>query len=267
MSDIKTIITDQLQRIQIMMHRLSFHGLMADGWTSDPYRGQGRVMSILKLKPEISQKELTYLLGTSKQSLAELLSKLEKRGYITRDQSEEDKRVMNVKLTTEGKSASSTEQETTKSSMDIIFECFNDTELVNFSEFLGRIIDKYEGLFPDEEYGERRKYMERFMSKYQTESDRREPDYGPGRDPIFGDGHGPGQDPGHGPGYGPGQDLGHGPGQRPRHRPGHIRNRPFSFSDNRDQPRNFRDFGNHDHYPDFSQVLPPIDSDPEDDDE
>lgn len=32
--------------------------------------GQGRVLAILKLKPEISQRDLSYLLDMSKQSLA-----------------------------------------------------------------------------------------------------------------------------------------------------------------------------------------------------
>ena len=50
----------------------------------NPHRGQGRVLSILKLKPEITQKELTYLLDMSKQALGELLKKLENCGYITR---------------------------------------------------------------------------------------------------------------------------------------------------------------------------------------
>ena len=44
----------------------------------DSRRGQGRVLAILKMQPEISQKELLYLLDMRPQSLGELLSKLEK---------------------------------------------------------------------------------------------------------------------------------------------------------------------------------------------
>ena len=92
MSEIKTIITEQLQQLQMLMHRTSFHSFMGAGKAHNPHRGQGRVLAILKMKPEISQRDLTYLLGMSKQSIAQLLDKLEKSGYITREPSEEDKK-------------------------------------------------------------------------------------------------------------------------------------------------------------------------------
>lgn len=72
------------------------------GPSSDPHRGQGRVLALLKLQPEISQKELSYLLDMRNQSLGELLVKLEKSGAITREPSEEDRRSMNIKLTQTG---------------------------------------------------------------------------------------------------------------------------------------------------------------------
>ena len=56
------------------------------------------MLAILKMKPEISRKELTCLLNMSKQSVAELISKMEKSGYVTREPSEKDKRVMTIKL-------------------------------------------------------------------------------------------------------------------------------------------------------------------------
>ncbi len=46
----------------------------------NPYKGQGRVLALLKMQPEIMQKELGYLLDISTQALAELLNKLEKKG-------------------------------------------------------------------------------------------------------------------------------------------------------------------------------------------
>ena len=64
-----------------------------------------RAMAMLKIKPEISQKDLTYLLGMSKQSIAELLLKLEKNEFITRHPSENDKRVMIMRLTEKGEKA------------------------------------------------------------------------------------------------------------------------------------------------------------------
>ena len=166
MSDIKTTISEQLQQLQMLMHRSYFHSFISEGRMHNPHRGQGRVLSILKLKPEISQKELTYLLGMSKQSLAELLSKLEKSGYITREASKEDKRVMTVRLTEAGMNVSTADNEGEVFEVTKILDCLNDEELAEFSEYLTRIIKRYEEQFPGEDYEERRRHMEQFMARY-----------------------------------------------------------------------------------------------------
>ena len=160
MNEIIEIINGQLQQLQILMHRTMFSHF---GKMHNPHRGQGRVLAILKLKPVISQKELTYLLNMSKQAVAELVTKLEKSGYITREPSEEDKRVMTIRLTEEGaKAADNTDDSEPKAWK--VFDCLNDDELSAFSEYLGRIIKRYEDQFPNENFEERRKYMENFMS-------------------------------------------------------------------------------------------------------
>jgi DNA-binding MarR family transcriptional regulator len=135
------------------------------GSTHNPHRGQGRVLAILKLKPTISQKELTYLLNMSKQSVAELLTKLERSGYITREVSEDDKRIMIIHLTEAGAKVT---EDTNENESDVlkVFECLNDDELSTFSEYLERIIKQYEKQFPDVDFENRRKYMEDFMSYY-----------------------------------------------------------------------------------------------------
>lgn len=165
MSEIKTIITEQLQQLQMLMHRTSFHSFMGAGKAHNPHRGQGRVLAILKMKPEISQRDLTYLLGMSKQSIAQLLDKLEKSGYITREPSEEDKRISIIKLTEEGRNAGTDTGDETSEAEDIL-DCLDDKELAAFSDYLGRIIKRYEEQFPDEDFEERRKAMEDFVSRY-----------------------------------------------------------------------------------------------------
>lgn len=107
----------------------------------NPHRGQGRILSILKLKPEITQKELTYLLDMSKQALGELLSKLEKAGYITRKPSEEDRRVMIITLTEKGKAASG-EMENDNEEVEDIFQCLTDEEKDKLSEYLERLVSE-----------------------------------------------------------------------------------------------------------------------------
>lgn len=139
----------QLTRVEWLLHRYHQQNHMHFGPMGDPRRGQGRVLAILKMQPEISQKELLYLLDMRPQSLGELLSKLEKNGYITRSTSETDRRVMNIKLTKEGSEVTeSTEQEF---SFENLFECLSKEEQKNMSDYLNRIIETIEANLGDEQ--------------------------------------------------------------------------------------------------------------------
>lgn len=165
MNEIKMTVIEQLQQLQMLMHRTMFHTFAGDGRTRDPRRGQGRVLAILKIKPEISQRDLTYLLDMSKQSIAELLTKLEKNKYITREQSEEDKRVMIIKLTKEGMQAAENVEDSVPETAKFL-NCLNDAELATFSEYLERIIKSCEEQFPNDDFEQRRKAMEAFMLQH-----------------------------------------------------------------------------------------------------
>lgn len=162
MNEIKMTINEQLQQLQMLMHRAAFNH---SGKMYNPHRGQGRVLAILKLKPEISQKELTYLLNMSKQAVAELIGKLENSGYITREPSEDDKRVMTIRLTEEGAKVAVDVDDTTTETTRML-DCLNDDELATFSEYLGRIIKQYEESYSGEDFERRRQSMEDFMSFY-----------------------------------------------------------------------------------------------------
>ena len=123
-----------------------------------PYQGQGRILSLLKLKPEISQKELSHILNIRSQSLGELLAKLEHSGYITRTPSEIDRRGMNIRLTESGKAVS--EQEVEPAHQELVFDCLNEEEQTMLSDYLERLIKNLEeqqteggsGPFPGPEF-------------------------------------------------------------------------------------------------------------------
>lgn len=115
----------------------------------DPMRGQGRVLTLLRLHPEISQKELSYLLDMRPQSLSELLAKLEKRGYITRTPSLEDKRAAIISLTDAGRE---TEQAAQSDRSDPVFDCLSEEEQAKLSEYLDKLISALEEL--EEERGQ-----------------------------------------------------------------------------------------------------------------
>lgn len=98
-------LVEKTGRMARLMHRYIKLNTEAHGGIGDPLQGQGRVLAMLQAKPETTQKELCFLLGMRQQSLSELLSKLEEKGFVERQKSEEDGRVTLVKLTDEGKAA------------------------------------------------------------------------------------------------------------------------------------------------------------------
>jgi len=130
-----------LVRLDRLLHR--YYGHLRMGKHGDLHRGQGRVLSLLKLQPEISQKELAFLLDMRKQSLSELLTKLESKGLITRQPSQEDRRVMNITLTQAGAEAAANMDEERQEQSDI-FDTLDEQEKRQLEDYLTRLIDRLE---------------------------------------------------------------------------------------------------------------------------
>ena len=139
MDDIYSNIYEKLSTLQWLMKRHQMFCQAEAGPFADTTRGQGRILAMLKIQPEIATKELAYLLGIRQQSLNELLNKLEKNGYVERKPSEKDKRVMIVHLTDKGKQIKQPETDYQK-----IFNCLLPEELQQLSQYLDRIIEAFQ---------------------------------------------------------------------------------------------------------------------------
>ncbi len=146
MSDIEYDLMGRFLRLEWLLRRWNMQNRRTHGPMGDPHRGQGRILALLKLRPEISQKELAFLLNISPQSLGELLAKLEKSGYITRQPSEADRRVMIVKLTPEGEAAAELEYEE-----EDLFGSLNADEQGNLAFYLDKLIASLEERFGGED--------------------------------------------------------------------------------------------------------------------
>ena len=155
----------KLSKLQWLLQRSHLHRHTEHGPTADPTRGQGRVLAMLKLQPEITTKDLGYLLGIRQQSLNELLNKLEKAGLVTRVPSEEDRRVMIVTLTEKGKDA----QQQPRADFPDIFDCLADEEQAAFSGYLDRIIAALEEQLTDEDRDEIEDWMRAARSRMGSE--------------------------------------------------------------------------------------------------
>lgn len=139
MSNIYTDIYEKLSTLQWLMKRHQMFCQAESGPFADTTRGQGRILAMLKIQPEITTKELAYLLGIRQQSLNELLNKMEKNGYVERKPSESDKRVMIVHLTKKGKQIQQPETD-----YQDILNCLLPEELQQMSRYLDRIIEAFQ---------------------------------------------------------------------------------------------------------------------------
>ena len=139
MHDIYSDLYEKLSTLQWLMKRHQMFCQAESGPFADTSRGQGRILAMLKIQPEIATKELAYLLGIRQQSLNELLNKLEKNGYVERKPSENDKRVMIVHLTEKGKQLQQPETD-----YQSIFNCLLPEELKQLSQYLDRIIEAFQ---------------------------------------------------------------------------------------------------------------------------
>lgn len=142
---------EKLARLQWLLHRQQMHSYRHGGHLADATRGQGRILATLQMKDGISTKDLSYLLGLAVSSLNEFLSKLEKGGYITREPSTQDKRVILVKLTEKGKTQPS--QPETEQGLGGIFDCLTEEEQEALGMYLDKVIESLQSKFGFEDDG------------------------------------------------------------------------------------------------------------------
>ena len=109
-------------------------------------KGQGRLIIFLKRKDRLSTKELSEILNISVTSLNETLNKLEQQNFIRKVPSEQDKRVLLVELTEEGRALEFKNHE------DIdIFDSLSDEEKENLNEYLNRLTMALHNKFKEED--------------------------------------------------------------------------------------------------------------------
>ena len=130
-------LAQKAERMGRLMHRYYTLSARNQGAIGDPLRGQGRVLALLAVKPETTQRELSYVLDMRQQSLSELLAKLEEKGFVTREKSAEDGRVTVVKLTEAGAAAAPSANDM-GNQVDAL-DCLDDEERAQFEELIGKV--------------------------------------------------------------------------------------------------------------------------------
>ena len=133
MNEKKATLTEQLLRLGALMGLYQTQSRFERRHA--PLRSRTRVLAFLRIRPEITDSDLAYLLGMRASTLNALLEELEKSGYVTLEKTEDDGSPVNVKLTEKGAQA----ENPFKSKEEQIFDILSDEERAAFTEYLERL--------------------------------------------------------------------------------------------------------------------------------
>ncbi|WP_283171532.1 MarR family winged helix-turn-helix transcriptional regulator [Curtanaerobium respiraculi] len=105
----------------------------------NPTEGQGRVIAFLKIKDGVSTRDLARVLGIGISGINDIISRMEKAGFVERRKSPEDGRVMLVWLTDAGRAVKQEAAEPPE-----LFAGFSEEELSQLGDMLDRMVANLE---------------------------------------------------------------------------------------------------------------------------
>jgi DNA-binding MarR family transcriptional regulator len=108
--------------------------------------GQNKILKILSKTDngEMLQRELLDVLGIRAASLSELLKKLEREGYVTREKSRSGGNNIVVKITETGRISALERRLSEKERDAALFECLTKQERKDLASTLGKLLDAWE---------------------------------------------------------------------------------------------------------------------------
>ena len=104
-------------------------------------RGQTLILSILVGREDLSQRELQQMLGIQPGSMSEIVSKLEKKGLLTREKGE-DRRGNLLRITEAGRQAIPT---VARMDEDELFQALDEQERTTLSGLLRKLLNDWVG--------------------------------------------------------------------------------------------------------------------------
>lgn len=134
-------------RLLGMMHQISY--LMQ---TQEKYRGQGRLLVLLKQYGGLTQRELIELTGRRSATLSVQLECMEKAGLIRRCRNGLDKRNVDVSLTEAGNAAAMEAFRNRQSYANKLFDSFPQQKKQQLEEMLNTLLNNWEIPINENEY-------------------------------------------------------------------------------------------------------------------
>ena len=129
--------------VRIMQKYMAFQSEFAKKMSArrnDTGGGQGRIVSLLRERGSMSQRELAQELHVQPQSTSEMVHKLERKGLIQRTRSDYDARVFVVRLTDAGAELA----EGMLRTKPMLLNVLTDEEKLQFEHVLDKLLDAIE---------------------------------------------------------------------------------------------------------------------------
>lgn len=145
--DLSEKLLEQVRNCTNLIHRLmhsEHHAVRPSAEEANIGRGQGLVLRILAEEDGLTQSEITEKLDIRPSSLGELVTKLERNGYVERRQNENDKRVINVFLTEKGRETESKFVNPRRAAAKLWFADLSEEEQAELSGLLEKTIASME---------------------------------------------------------------------------------------------------------------------------
>lgn len=101
---------------------------------------QFKILEMLNVNPEISQKEMQMKLNITPGSISETVTKMERKGLVKRIKKNDDQRACNIALTKEGQEEYVKTFDDIKNKSDM-FVCLEQNEKNQLIKILSKIID------------------------------------------------------------------------------------------------------------------------------
>ncbi|MDR3189989.1 MAG: MarR family transcriptional regulator [Lactobacillaceae bacterium] len=128
-------LAERLDEFIMLQHLLDTEGHRRGH--GNAFQGQGKILVVLAQEDNISQKELAERLNLTPQSTAEFVSKLVKKGFVTKYRSPADGRITLVQLTEAGKAQTEHIEQTLPDYINYL----DVEEQAQLNSILGKIIN------------------------------------------------------------------------------------------------------------------------------
>lgn len=125
------------------IHRLSgrVFARMLKSYEIEINPAQGRILFVLWREDGIPIRELAKRTALGKSTLTSMLDRLEEAGYVVRERSETDRRVILVRRTEKDRAAQAAYERVSKAMAELYYRGLMDSEITAFERTLERILD------------------------------------------------------------------------------------------------------------------------------